>query len=64
MREWDKQAEISPAELKSKYAIDVFDELKSEAARKGVSTADSDPIEITKKMLSDSDALDNVQNKI
>lgn len=57
-------AEISPSELKSKYAIDVFDELKSEAARKGVSTADSDPIEITKKMLSDSDALDNVQNKI
>ena len=57
-------AEISPSELKSKYAIDVFDELKSEAARKGVSIADSDPIEITKKMLSDSDALDNVQNKI
>lgn len=57
-------AEISPSELKSKYDIDVFDELKSEAARKGVSTADSDPIEITKKMLSDSDALDNVQNKI
>ena len=57
-------AEISPSELKSKYAIDVFDELKSEAARKGVSTADSDPIEITKKMLSDSDALNNVQNKI
>lgn len=57
-------AEISPSELKSKYAIDVFDELKSEAARKGISTADNDPIEITKKMLSDSDALDNVQNKI
>ena len=57
-------AEISPSELKSKYAIDVFDELKSEAARKGVSIADNDPIEITKKMLSDSDALDNVQNKI
>lgn len=57
-------AEISPSELKSKYAIDVFNELKSEAARKGVNIADSDPIEITKKMLSDSDALDNVQNKI
>ena len=57
-------AEISPQELKSKYSIDVFDELKSEAARKGVSIADSDPIEITKKMLSDSDALENVQNKI
>ena len=57
-------SEISQSKLKSKYAIDVFDELKSEAARKGVSIADSDPIEITKKMLSDSDALDNVQNKI
>lgn len=56
--------EISPSELKTKYAIDVFDELKSEAARKGVSIADSDPIEITRKMLSDSDALDNVQKKI
>lgn len=56
--------EISPSELKTKYAIDVFDELKSEAARKGVSMADSDPIEITRKMLSDSDALDNVQKKI
>lgn len=56
--------EISPSELKTKYAIDVFGELKSEAARKGVSIADSDPIEITRKMLSDSDALDNVQKKI
>lgn len=56
--------EISPSELKTKYAIDVFDELKSEAARKGVSIADSDLIEITRKMLSDSDALDNVQKKI
>lgn len=57
-------AEISPSELKKKYSIDIFDELKSEAARKGVNTADSDPIELTKKMLSDSDALDNVQKKI